>query len=143
MSDRAALTRRWEPGRELSLRTTDHPCDLGVDNTGKRFNSYATWASDMPANIKARKAGLGWKPAGSDAFVKREDAGLRVIAVFPCKIKNSHEDQEADLPFEVETEVKNVPDFDTKLLDELTVQFVRALAEGLPCTNDLHVPDAL
>lgn len=143
MSGRAALTRRWEPGKELSLRTTDHPCDLGVDNTNKRFNSYVTWALETPTKIKAGKSGSGWEPVGSGIYVKREDAGLHVVAVFPCKIKDSDEDQEAGLPFEVETEVKNVPDFDTKLLGEMTAQFVRALAEGLPCTNDLHLPDTL
>ncbi|MDX3803681.1 hypothetical protein [Streptomyces sp. AK04-3B] len=143
MSGRADLTRRWEPGKELSLRTRDHPCELGVDNTNRRFNSYVTWALETPEKIKAGKSGSGWDPVGSDVYVKREDAGLHFAAVFPCKIKDSHESQEADLPFEVETEVKNVPDFDTELLGEMTAQFVRALAEGLPCTNDLHVPAAL
>ncbi|MDX3307971.1 hypothetical protein ACWGH3_03760 [Streptomyces sp. NPDC054884] len=142
MSARAAVTRRWEPGKELSLRTRDHPCELGVDNTNKRFASYAAWALDSPARITAGKAGSGWESAGS-VYVKREDAGLHVFAVFPCKIKGSHKDQEAGLPFEVETQVRNVPNFDTKLLDEMTTQFVRTLAEGLPCTNDLHIPATL
>jgi hypothetical protein len=143
MSDRASVARSWEPGSEAHYSNTSHPCDLGVDGTGKRFNSYVSWSVDSPQDIKSGDdSGGEWQSLGNDIYVKREDADLHLTAVIPCKIKGSHTDQEAELPLEVETEVKNVPDFDTKLLSEMTAQLASKLVDGLPCTNDPEVPGA-
>jgi hypothetical protein len=143
LSDRTNVAKSWEPGSEVHYSNTSHPCDLGIDGSGKRFNSYVSWSVNSLEDIKSGEAGEGWQSLGSDIYVNREDGGLHLTAVIPCKITGSHEDQEAELPLEVETEVRNVPDFDAKLLSEMTAQLSRRLADGLPCTNNPDVPSAL
>lgn len=143
-SGRASVARSWEPGSEAHYSKTAHPCDLGIDGTGARFNSYVRWSVDTPKSIKDGGASMnGWQSAGGDVYVVREEAGLHLTALFPCKVKGSHKDQEAGLPLEVETEVRNVPDFDTTLLSEMTSQLARKLVEGLPCTNKPNIPKGL
>jgi hypothetical protein len=137
----ARVAQSWEPGEaEHVAYTADHPCDLGLDGTGKRFESYVSWSRFSLKDMQSRE---GWESAGDRLYVLREDSGLHLTAVLPCKIKGSHQDQEAGLPLEVETEVRNLPDFDTKLLSEMTAQLARSLAKKLPCTNDPEIPSAL
>lgn len=142
MSERASVARSWEPGSEVHYSNTSHPCDLGIDGTAKKFSSYVRWSVDTPKDIKAGDAGDGWQSVGEDIYVRREDGGLHLTAVIPCKIKGAHEEQEAELPLEVETEVRNVPDFDSKLLGDMTAQLARKLADGLPCMNKPTVPSS-
>ncbi|MFF0592832.1 hypothetical protein [Streptomyces antibioticus] len=52
-------------------------------------------------------------------------------------------DQEAGLPLEIETEVRNVPGFDTDLLSQVTAGLARNLAKRLPCTNSPEIPSVL
>lgn len=137
----ARVAQSWEPGEaEHVAYTADHPCDLGLDGTGKRFESYVSWSRFSLKDMQSRE---GWEPAGDGLYVLREDSGLHLTAVFPCKIEGSHKDQEVGLPLEVETEVRNLPDFDTKLLSEMTAQLARSLAKRLPCTNDPEIPSVL
>ncbi|CAL9547508.1 hypothetical protein [Streptomyces lavenduligriseus] len=143
MAGRASVARSWEPGSEAHYANTSHPCDLGIAGTSKRFSSYVSWSVDSPKDIEAGDAGKGWQSVGHGIHVRREDGGLRVTVVIPCKVEGSHKDQEAELPLEVETEVRNVPGFDTKLLGQMTAQFARELADGLPCVNGPTVPAEL
>ncbi|WP_425245273.1 hypothetical protein [Streptomyces sp. NEAU-NA10] len=144
MSERASVAKSWKPGSERHYSNSAHPCDVGVEGTSARFNSYVRWSVDTPKGIKDGVASVpGWKAAGGDVYVVHEDSGLHLTALFPCKIKGSHPDQEAELPLEVETEVNNLPDFDTKLLSEMTAQLARNLAKKLPCTNNPEIPSAL
>ncbi len=132
------LAESWEPGRDLHFAS--NPCTLGTDGTGNRFRSDVSWSFGSLADIKAQ--GI-WETAGKDVYVLRRDSGLHITAVFPCKIKGSHQAQEAQFPLEVETAVANVPGFDTGFLGELTVRLARTVAKKLPCTNDPKIPDAL
>lgn len=135
---------RWEPGSGVHYAMTGHPCDLGIDGTSRRFESYVRWSVDTPKGIRDGTATQdGWKSAGNDLYVLSRDGGLSLTVLFPCKIKASHEDQEAELPLEVETRVRNVLDFDPKLLREMTAQLARTLAKGLTCTNNPSLPAAL
>ncbi|MFF3498945.1 hypothetical protein [Streptomyces sp. NPDC003247] len=145
VSGSASVVQSWEPGDTGHVAyTASHPCDLGLDGTGKRFNSYVRWSVDTPKGIENGVASKnGWQSAGGDVYVVREDSGLRLTALFPCKIKGSHQEQQAELPLEVETEVRNVPGFDAELLSEMTAQLARNLAKKLPCTNDPEIPSAL
>ncbi|MFI9170744.1 hypothetical protein [Streptomyces lincolnensis] len=140
LSDRASVAKSWKPGSEVHYSNTSHPCDLGIDGSNKRFNSYVSWSVDSSQSIDSGDAGEGWQSLGKGIYVKREDNNLHLTAVIPCKIKGSHKEQEPELPLKVETEVRNVPDFDTKLLSEMTAQLANKLAEGLPCTNAPDVP---
>lgn len=138
MSNRASIAKSWEPGSEVHYSNTSQPCDLGIDGTGKRFNSYVSWSVDSARDISSGDdSGGDWHSLGN---VKREDGGLHLTAVIPCKVKGSQEAQESELPLEVETEVKNVPDFDTKLLSEMTAKLAGKLADGLPCANNPAIP---
>jgi hypothetical protein len=143
LSDRASIAKSWEPGSEVHYSNTSHPCDLGIDGSNKRFNSYVSWSVDSLKNITSGEAGEGWQSLGKDIYVKREDGNLHLTTVIPCKIKGSHQEQETELPLEVETEVRNVPEFDTKLLGEMTAQLASKLAKSLPCTNAPDIPSAL
>ncbi|MCG0065330.1 hypothetical protein L0F81_18865 [Streptomyces tricolor] len=143
MSGRASVARSWKPGSEAHYANTSRPCDLGIDGTSKRFHAYVSWSVDSPEDIRAGDAGEGWQSLGKDVYVRREDGGLHLTAAIPCKIEGSHKAQEAELPLEVETEVRNVPEFDTELLSEMTAQLARKLAHGLPCRNDPAVPSEL
>ncbi|MFJ4624346.1 hypothetical protein [Streptomyces sp. NPDC088812] len=144
MSGRAGVAKSWKPGSEVHYANTAHPCDLGIDGTSARFNSYVRWSVDTPEDIENGVASRdGWQSTGGDVHVVREDAGLHLTAVFPCKIKGSHQDQEAELPLEVETEVRNVPGFDADLLSEMTARLASVLAKGLPCANSPRIPEAL
>lgn len=142
MPERARVARSWEPGSEAHYSNTSHPCDLGIDGTGKRFNSYVRWSVDAPKDIRAGGAGDGWQSVGGDIYVRRDDGGLHLTAVIPCKIKGAHEEQKAELPLEVETEVRNVPDFDSRLLSDMTAQFAQKLTDGIPCMNKPTVPSS-
>lgn len=144
LSNRASIAKSWEPGSEAHYSNASQPCDLGIDGTGKRFNSYVSWSVDSPKDIKSgMDSGGDWISLRNGIHVKREDGGLHLTAVVPCRIKGSQRSQEAELPLEVETEVKNVPDFDSKLLREMTAELARKLADGLPCTNNPDIPSAI
>ncbi len=131
----------WEPGKiGHAAYSRSTPCDLGIDGTGKRFQSHVSWSRYSFEDIKSQE---GWKPEGSALYVLREDAGLHLTAVFRCKIEGSRQEQELGLPLKVETRVTNIPDFDTKLLGELTAGLARNLAKRLPCTNGPEIPSAL
>ncbi len=132
------LAESWEPGRDRHFASG--PCTLGTDGTGKQFRSDVSWSYGSLAALKAQ--GI-WETAGKDVYVRRRDSGLHITAVFPCKIEGSHQAQEAQLPLEVETQVTNIPGFDTGLLGELTVRLARTVAKKLPCTNDPKIPDTL
>jgi hypothetical protein len=141
VSGSASVVQSWEPGEVGHVAyTASHPCALGLDGTGKRFESYVRWSRFSLKDVTSRE---GWESASDGLHVLRENSGLHLTALFPCKIKGSHQDQEAGLPLEVETEVRNLPDFDTKLLSEMTAQFARKLAKKLPCTNAPDIPSAL
>ncbi|MFH8285845.1 hypothetical protein [Streptomyces antibioticus] len=144
LSKRLSIARAWEPGSEVHYANTAHPCDLGIDGTSARFNSFVRWSVDTPKNIDDGVASLdSWKPVGGGVYVSRKDSGLRLLALFPCKVEGTHADQEAGLPLEIETEVRNVPDFDTDLLSQMTAGLARSLAERLPCTNGPKIPSVL
>jgi hypothetical protein len=138
MSSLTRLARSWEPSKTAHI--VNHPCDLGVEGTGERFNSYVSWSLLRPKTIESED---GWESAGNGLYVLREENGLHLTAVFPCKIEGSRKDQESELPLEVETEVRNVPGFDTKLLSRMTAQLARKVADRLPCTNDPDIPHEL
>ncbi|MEV5488016.1 hypothetical protein AB0L47_08405 [Streptomyces bobili] len=134
----ADLARSWEPGKNAHFATL--PCDLGIDGTGKRFGLYVSWSL---FSLQYTESKDGWKSAGKDLYVRTEENGLHLTAVFPCKIKGSRDEQEAELPLEIETRVRNVPGFDTEVLSEMTAQLARNLADELPCANDPVIPNQL
>ncbi|MGM9382386.1 hypothetical protein [Streptomyces antibioticus] len=76
-----------------------------------------SWSRYSFEDIKSQE---GWKPEGGALYALREDAGLHLTAVFRCKIEGSRQEQELGLPLKVETRVSNIPDFESKLLGELT-----------------------
>ncbi|MFH9861715.1 hypothetical protein [Streptomyces sp. NPDC017202] len=134
----AHSARSWKPGENAHFAT--QPCDLGIDETGKRFYSYVSWSLSSVEHLKSEE---GWESAGKDLYVRREENGLHLTAVFPCKIKGSHKDQEAELPIEIETRVRNVAEFDTGLLSQMTAQLAHNVAAELSCTNDPDIPGDL
>lgn len=143
MSSLVGMSRRWEPGSELHYAVSEHPCDLGVEGRSDEFLSYVSWSTYSQQRIKAGEAGIGWQSVGKSILVKREDEGLHLVAVIPCKVEGSHRDQEAQLPLEIETQVRNVSDFDVKVLREMTAHFTRKLVDGLKCKNSPEVPSAI
>ncbi|MFF8484241.1 hypothetical protein ACGFZG_02825 [Streptomyces antibioticus] len=144
LSRRVSIARAWEPGSEVHYSNTAHPCDLGIDGTSARFNSFVRWSVDTPKNIDDGVASMDdWKPVGGDVYVLRRDSRLRLLALLPCKVEGTHVDQEAGLPLEIETEVRNVPGFDTDLLSQMTAGLARSLAKRLPCTNSPEIPSVL
>ncbi|MFE9676183.1 hypothetical protein ACFYO5_18930 [Streptomyces sp. NPDC006259] len=132
------LARSWKPGENAHFAS--FPCQLGIDGTGKRFSSVVSWSLFALEYTKFKD---GWKSMGNNQYVRREENGLHLTAVFPCKIKGSHEDQEAELSLEIETRIRNVPGFDTELLSQMTAQLARTLTDELPCANDPKIPHKL
>ncbi|WP_405894323.1 hypothetical protein OG272_20380 [Streptomyces sp. NBC_00104] len=139
----SGMARRWEPGSELHYAISEHPCDLGVEGRSDEFLSYVSWSAYSQQRIKAGEAGGGWQPVGKSIFVKREEGGLHLVAVISCKVEGTHEDQESQLPLEIETQVRNVPDFDVEVLRKMTAHFTRELVDGLKCKNSPEVPGAI